>query len=204
MKILTYNVRTWLRDPFAWKERADDIRRIITREDPDVLLLQEAIFPMTAKCVPDGYVCATPCSISHHIYIRKDYAEVESHAWHLRWCRARIRLKNARRFNIVCVHTRWEERIYKATCEDIRDIKSHGATTIAGGDWNNEPATIRPEIWPFLLRTTEGPTFCNWEGKGDGNLDYFAGDNLGGATARLAKGADFTISDHLPVVLELP
>ena len=29
MKILTYNVRTWLRDPFAWKERAKAIRSII-------------------------------------------------------------------------------------------------------------------------------------------------------------------------------
>ena len=204
MKILTYNIRTWLRDPSTWRQRADNIRRIIADEDPDVILLQEAIFPMTAKCVPDGYFCATPCSISHHIYIRKGYAETEHSAWHLRWCRARIRLKNARRFNIVCVHTRWEERIWKATCEDIRSLKSHGATTIAGGDWNNAPATIRPEIWPFTVYATEGPTFCNWEGKGTGNLDYFAGEGLGSYTIRTAEGADFTLSDHIPVVIELP
>ena len=197
-------MRSWYRDPFAWRQRADTIRRIIADEDPDVLLLQEAIFPMTAKCVPDGYVCATPRSISHHIYIRKGYAETEASAWHLRWCRARIRLKNASRFNIICVHTRWEERIYKATCEEIRSLKSHGATTIAGGDWNNDPATIRPEIWPFTVYATEGPTFCNWEGKGTGNLDYFAGEGLGSYTIRTAKGADFTLSDHIPVVIELP
>ena len=204
MKILTYNIRTWLRDPSTWRQRADNIRRIIADEDPDVILLQEAIFPMTAKCVPDGYVCATPCSISHHIYIRKGYAETEHSAWHLRWCGARIRLKNASRFNIVCVHTRWEERIWKATCADIRSLKSHGATTIAGGDWNNDPATIRPEIWPFTVYATEGPTFCNWEGKGTGNLDYFAGEGLGSYTIRTAEGADFTLSDHIPVVIELP
>lgn len=208
MKVITYNIRSWYRDikagPRNWKKRAADIKALLAKEQPDVILLQEALPPMTARCIPDGYVKASGCSISHHIYIRKDYAEVESHAWHLRWCRARIRLKNASRFNIVCVHTRWEERIYKATCEDIRDIKSHGATTIAGGDWNNEPATIRPEIWPFTLRTTEGPTFANWEGKGTGNLDYFAGDNLGGATVRPAMGADFTVSDHIPVMITIP
>ena len=206
MKILTYNVRSWYRDTANgwanWRKRADRIRATIKDAAPDVLLLQESLPPMTARLLPDGYHAAG-CSISHHVFVRDGFAEVERAGWHLRWCWARIRLKNASRFNIVCVHTRWEERIYKATCEDIRDIKSHGATTIAGGDWNNEPATIHPEIWPFTLRTTEGPTFCNWEGKGDGNLDYFAGD-IGGATVRPAEGADFTISDHIPVVLELP
>jgi len=204
MKILTYNVRTWLRDPSEWKQRADNIRATIAAEAPDVIFIQEGLFPMTRRCIPDGYFCATKCSISHHIYIRKGYAEVEHSAWHLRWCLARIRLKNAARFNLVCVHTRWEERIYKATCEEIRSLKSHGATTVAGGDWNNEPATIRPEIWPFSVYATDRLTFCNWEGKGTGNLDFFAGEGLGAYTVRLAGGGDFTDSDHLPVVLELP
>lgn len=203
MKIITYNVRNWLRDPCSWKLRAERIRKTIEAESPDVIFLQEALPPMTRRCVPDGYRCATPLSISHHIYVRRDYAELEGAGWHLRWCRARIRTQNAARFNLVCVHTRWEEKIYKRTCQQIRDLKSHGATLIAGGDWNNEPATIRPEVWPLMLKNAPGITFAKWGGEGAGNLDYFVGDNLGGATVRKAQAGDFFDSDHLPVVIEL-
>lgn len=206
MKILTYNVRSWYRDTAAgwtnWRKRADRIRATIKDAAPDVLLLQESLPPMTARLLPDGYHAAG-CSISHHVFVRDGFAEVERAGWHLRWCWALLRLPNAKRVAVVCVHTRWEESIREATAKAISTLRTGGAPIIAGGDWNNEPATIRPEIWPFLLRTTEGPTFCNWEGKGTGNLDYFAMDRPTQAEAFLVPNCSWSYSDHLPVMIEI-
>lgn len=206
MKILTYNIRSWYRDldrskSTHWRKRADAIRELIAKVDPDVILLQEAIWPMVNRLMPAGYVKATPGSISHHVFIKKGYADVEDHAWHLRWCRARIRRPNASRFEFCSVHTRWEEAIRKETANDIKQLAGKGAAVIAGGDWNNPPTDMRPELFPLSVLNTGRRTFKNWESGSREELDYFALSHGGDATINLVIGGSFTYSDHLPVML---
>lgn len=204
MKILTYNVRSWYRDTAAgwanWRKRADRIRATIKDAAPDVLLLQESLPPMTARLLPDGYHAAG-CSISHHVFVRDGFAEVERAGWHLRWCWALLRLPNAKRVAVVCVHTRWEKDIREATAKAITTLRTGGAPIIAGGDWNNEPDVMRLPLFPLELRTTDLTTHQNWETKKEAELDYFAvSSNVAASAYWLGSWTD---SDHLAVMLEV-
>lgn len=203
--VLSYNIRQWTRDtnpskPTYWRKRAREIRALIQRENPDIILLQEATFPMVGLCIPEGYKRATGCSISHHIYCRKEY-RVLSHEWHMRWCRATIDT-GKREVNAFSVHTRWEEDIYRKTCTEITSHLECGMQNIAGGDWNNVPDNIEPLVFPMRLAKTNGTTFLNWEKENKAELDYFAcWPHTGKAT--LCMPCSFSYSDHLPVMLEI-
>lgn len=208
MKILTYNVRSWYRDikagPLNWKNRAECIRAVIEREAPDVLLLQEAIFPMTNRCVPEGYYKASRGSISHHVFVRRGYAEVVKREWHIHWTRVRLRLANASRWDVVSVHGHWDKGKALRLANDLKDIHGNGASLIAGGDWNNEPATMRPLLFPYAVAAPSGCTFRNWKSGKEAKLDYFAGNRYAVKYgARIPASASFSDSDHLPVVIEL-
>lgn len=208
MKILTYNVRSFYRDlkkdERNWKLRAADICTLIARENPDIILLQEALEPMTSKCIPAGYFKASGCSISHHIFIKKGFAEVEGHSWHLHYSEARIRTADARRFAVVSVHSTWKEKANKDTCEAIFKLsRNKQYALIAGGDWNNEPNVEYNELFPLKIVDTGGQTFRNWEKGTTANLDFFALSRGAQAVARLAHNGSFALSDHLPVVLDI-
>lgn len=201
--VLSYNVRQWTRDinpskPTYWRKRAKEIRALIARENPDIILLQEATWPMVGQCIPEGYKRATGCSISHHIYCRKEY-KVISHEWHMRWCRATIDT-GKREVNAFSIHTRWEEDIYRKTCTEITSNLIGGMINVAGGDWNNTPDIISPLVDPMQLAKTNGTTFLSWEKKNKAELDYFACWPWTGK-ATLCLPNSFTVSDHLPVIL---
>lgn len=219
MKILTFNVRQWSRDlnknkDGYWKDRAEEIRKLIEQKDPDVILFQEMTFPMT-RYIPDGYKRVTCLSISHHIYCKKDYI-VKSHEWHIHWCRVCITKKgqnilDADHFNIFSVHSHWDEKIYKRVAEQIKSFNysSNSYINIAGGDWNVFPNVMEPLLSPYKLVKTGKVTFTNWEKSEQfGELDYFAINSLND----LKKKYDVNIemidtkpftSDHNPVMLEL-
>lgn len=205
MKVLSYNIRQWSRDinpskPTYWRNRAMAIHTLIRRENPDIILLQEATWPMVGRCIPEGYKRATGCSISHHIYCRKEY-KVLNHEWHMRWCRATI-YTGKREVNAFSVHTHWEEKIYRKTCTEITSNLIGGMINVAGGDWNNTPDIISPLVDPMQLAKTNGTTFLSWEKENKAELDYFAcWPHTGNAT--LCLPCSFSFSDHLPVMLEI-
>lgn len=212
MKVLTYNVRSWYRDTKDglrhWRKRADRIRKTIASAAPDVLLLQEALPPMTRRIVPEGYRSAG-CSISHHIYVRDGFAEVERFRWHLRWCWALLRLPNAKRVAIFCVHTRWEQSIREATAKAIVMQRTGDSPIIAGGDWNNEPEVMRLPLFPLYICHSGEKTFYDWaDGAHQMNLDWFALSGIAYDCISLPVLAGRPIdgycddSDHLPVMLE--
>ena len=207
MKVLTYNIRSWYRDlkagPRNWKQRADRIRKTIADIAPDVILLQEALPPMTARCIPAGYRKASGCSISHHIFVREGFAEVEGHGWHIRWTRARLRLPNASRWEVVSVHGHWDPAKTAVLVADLNGIKLNGAALLCGGDWNVEPEQMRRGLYPMAVRVPDGITFRNWESGKTACLDYFAGYAINASAVRLWPTCSFMDSDHLPVVIDI-
>lgn len=207
MKVLTYNIRSWYRDlkagPRNWKQRADRIRKTIADIAPDVILLQEALPPMTARCIPAGYRKASGCSISHHIFVREGFAEVESHGWHIHWTRARLRLPNASRWEVVSIHGHWDPVKTAVLVADLNGIKLNGAALLCGGDWNVEPEQMRRDLYPMAVRVPDGITFRNWESGKTACLDYFAGYGVNASAVRLWPTCSFMDSDHLPVVIDI-
>ena len=202
MKILSLNARCWYRDtdkhkPGYWKHRAERIRQLIDTEDPDIILFQEMLYPMT-RCIPKRYKKACKGSISHHIYIRKAY-KVLRHDWHIRYCHALIDT-GTEGVNAFSIHTHWEEKIYRKTCTQITSELQACALTVAGGDWNNAPDTLRHLLFPLYLRTTGINTFRNWESGKEAELDYFAVWPDRNVKA-VCHDQLFAISDHCPIIL---
>lgn len=202
-KVLSFNVRQWSRDLNKkkvgfWRDRAKMIRSLIALANPDIILFQELTYPMTS-CIPDGYKKATGCSISHHIYCRKEY-KVRSHKWHMRWCKALIDTPN-RSVNVFCVHTHWNEDIYRKTCTEITSNLEGGIPNIAGGDWNNYPEVIKPLVDPMSIINTGIPTHRNWETNKESELDFFAVWPEMGEVATLSDFGCY--SDHKPVILTI-
>lgn len=208
MKVISYNIRSWYRDikagPRNWRLRAADIKALLTKEQPDVILLQEALPPMTAKCIPEGYTKASGCSISHHIFIRNGFAEIEGKEWHIHWTMARLRLHDATRWDVVSVHGHWDEGKTARLADDLNAlIKSNAWGILIGGDWNNIPADMRRLLWPGYLLYSAGTTFKNWETGKRAVLDYFAMDMPTQAEATLVPNCSWQDSDHLPVMITI-
>ena len=209
MKVLTYNIRSWYRDtdskqPTYWKKRAKQIRELIEKEDPDVILLQEALWPMRQRCVPKGYSKVKGFSVSHHIYLKDGFADVEGRSWHIHYTTAKIRTKDARRFTIISVHSTWKSGANKRTCEAIFKLsRNQSSSLIAGGDWNNEPRDEYREVFPLEVVNSQRITFQNWKDGTFGELDYFVVPAWGRATAKVVEESRFGLSDHLPVTLTL-
>lgn len=205
MKILSFNVRVWTRNTSKkkagyWKDRARLIAEEIVRINPDIILFQEMIYPMT-NYIPAAYKKATGCSVSHHIYCRKAF-QVLSHEWHMRWCRAVIRTDMGEEINAFSVHTHWDEDIYRKTCTEITSHLEGGMHNIAGGDWNNIPEVIQPLVKkPMVLARTGHITFQDWESGKEAELDFFACWPQDGK-AEIASDIS-RLSDHRPVMLTL-
>lgn len=107
-----------------------------------------------------------------------------------------------REVNAFSVHTRWEEDIYRKTCTEITSNLMRGMTNVAGGDWNNAPDIISPLVIPMQLAKTNGTTFLNWEKENKAELDYFACWPWTGKATHCLP-CSFSMSDHLPVMLEI-
>ena len=209
MKILSYNIRSWYRDlnplsPRYWRKRAQSIRHLIEREAPDVLLLQEALWPMTRKCIPYGYIRATR-GVSHHIFIRKGLAEIVRHGWTLHTATALLRFPDSTRTHFVSVHSHWNERIARKENARLRRLFFESPYEIyIGGDWNNGTEDTRKALVPpYRLFTANCVTFRNWKSGSQAEEDYFAVCTFNDCRAGLAYKCSFADSDHLPVILEV-
>lgn len=214
MKILSYNIRSWYRDlnplsPRYWRKRAQSIRHIIEREAPDVLLLQEALWPMTRKCIPSGYIRATR-GVSHHIFIRKGLAEIVRHGWTLHTATALLRFPDAHRATFTSVHGHWDDAKFERLVSGLRkDYFNEPIPTYIGGDWNKDAGDRISQIVtsflvpPFRLAVPDCITFQNWKSGATGTIDYFAVAHASVFRAGLAYKCSFADSDHLPVILEV-
>ena len=191
-----------------WRKRASRIKEMLEKENPDIILVQELTYPMTS-CIPDCYKKATGCSISHHVYCRKEY-QVKDHEWHMRWCRAKI-CTGDRLVNVFSVHTHWDKDIYTDTCFEITQklitywsglFGGKNITNIAGGDWNNEPSAIENHVFPMDIIRTHAPTFCNWKTGKAAELDYFAvWPKAGKISVVECPGSRY--SDHKALMLDI-
>ena len=208
MRVLSLNCRQWFRDtkrsqPTYWKKRAIAISDLIRRENPDVILFQEMIFPMTLF-IPREYKRATWFSVSHHVYCKREF-RVLRREWHMHWAKAIIMKPDY----LYCtafysVHSHWDRKVYKKVSDQlVKDSTADGAPhrTIMGGDWNTEPESMLRLMRPLKLRCTGLLTFQNWtKPESRGELDYFA---VNGVTTEGATRLTDFVSDHYAVVLEL-
>lgn len=209
MKVLSFNVRCWYRDTNKsvstyWRNRARKMKHLIEKENPDVIFFQEMLFPMSLY-IPKEYKKITLMT-SHSIYVRKNRFKLLNTKWHLRFCSAKVKDKvTNQKYNLFCVHTHWNENIVKDTVNKL--MKQMGNTdiiSIAGGDWNNFPETITPLINSNLfLITGTSETFVNYTNeKSRGILDFFV-SNINKFKNFSIASTDFSISDHLPVILQI-
>lgn len=208
MKILTLNVRSWYRDicctkPTYWRKRAKDIKAMIKRENPDIILFQELLWPMTWHVLPKGYKKASGLSVSHHVYCRKEY-KVLKWEWHLHWAYAKIDIPlwNDRYLSreVISVHSHWDEEIYTKVAGQLCDKSAD----LIGGDWNNGPDVMEPLMQNYTLYTCGEDTFQNWTNpKSHGNLDYFARSVFFPVALPSVTRLDDFVSDHYPVILTI-
>lgn len=211
MKILSLNCRAFYRDlnkkkPTYWKTRAGLIKKLIIRENPDIILFQELTFPMTCFVLPKGYKRANLWfrpSISHHVYCRREYTVCGSE-WHLHWCRSLIADLDDNLINVFSIHSHWDRDVYKKFAGDItKKVKGYPEPiiNIIGGDWNVSPEAMRRLMRPLSLKTSDECTFQNW-GKPEqfGELDYFAYSHC--KPTGVVRLDDF-VSDHYAVAMQL-
>ena len=205
MKVLTFNVRNWTRDcnnkkPTFWKNRADDMSRLILNLNPDIIFFQELMWPMS-NYVPILYEKITQMT-SHSIWVKKDQFKVMDREWHLRYAFAQVKDKETKQlYNLFSVHTHWDPDIFDATLSNIKDRIDYGVINIAGGDWNNEYSEIKDK---FILNpiVPTSVTFKNWETGKTAILDYFGTvPKLTNAVIQVINKPN--LSDHYPVLLTI-
>lgn len=205
MKVLTFNVRNWTRDcnnkkPTFWKNRADDMSRLILNLNPDIIFFQELMWPMS-NYVPEAYEKITLMT-SHSIWVKKGQFKVMDREWHMRFAFAQVKDKETKQlYNLFSVHTHWDESILNNTLESIKERIDYGIINIAGGDWNNEFSEIRDK---FILNAIvpTGITFKNWETGKTATLDYFGTEpRMPEAVLQIINRPN--LSDHYPVLLTI-
>lgn len=140
MKILSFNVRQWTRDtdsdsPYFWKKRMEAINKMIKDLNPDILCLQEMLTP-AGQYIPDEYK-RVGVTVSHPIYI-KDTMDSSKHSFQIYLDSAIIDNK----FQVINVHSRWEEDIIEKTLRQIEKKMSNDTSCIVAGDFNNDLETI--------------------------------------------------------------
>lgn len=204
-KILSWNIRSWYRDikhdDRHWLKRAKLIKEYIEQQMPDIICLQEALFPMVQLCIPKGYKKATGLSVSHHIYCRT-YCKVDDSSWNLHFASAIIR--NADQvMQVFSVHGHWDadktrqiENNINATI-DFKGLINH----IAIGDWNREHGDVVVVSLPFNYG--HGKTFRNWDTGAEGSIDYSLSDVKPVMLPTMTIDEAMPYSDHRPIMIEI-
>lgn len=212
MRILSLNARNWWRDAkdkypsYYWKHRMEMMHDMIKQVNPDIICVQELVFPATLY-IPKGYY-RVGLSISHHIYIRDEY-KWRNHKFRIHEEMAEI-YAGTQSYCIVNVHSSWKRKIFDKTINKIlhwfwaSPIMPYHC--IACGDFNTPPKNVHG-----MPTISGGQTFVSFNGKDKGTpyncVDYFV------VGARLhtsqkckvvtKKYGDGYISDHYPIYMDV-
>jgi len=216
MKIMTFNVGIWTRnirrsDPNWWKPRYKAMRDFIANERPDIICLQEALFPTDIYLKPKGYKFAG-FSITHPIFVRKS-AKVTYHRFGIHH---EIAVVDG--MTVINIHSHWDEGILLQDIEFVN--KWSNGKTIACGDFNNSFFAIRSggiadHLYSARCRMglPERDTFVNFNNPDShGEIDhlFFNYHFFDVKQYRCPQygykgedGEEHRMSDHYPVIVEL-
>lgn len=202
MKVLSLNCRNCNRDmdrrsPYFWKDRMEVMEEMIRRERPDVMCLQELIFPAT-MFIPEDYR-RVGFSISHHIYVRKDL-KAKAGKFRIHWNSAMVE-----GVKVICVHGHWKKCKCADLCADLREEMV--GPSIAMGDFNVPAGTLMAHGMPWSSRRVLGmdpvDTFQNFtKPESHGEIDHSFMIGMRPKAYGVLRGGPVRMSDHYPIVVE--
>lgn len=205
IKVLSLNCRVWTRDidktsPYYWRTRMEKIAEMISKQQPDILCLQELSWPAT-KYIPKEYKRVTH-GFSHSIWVKRTiFIATYGHGWRIFADYADFGYFNNFRFRVINVHGRWTERARKKMLK-IFDRWNNVYPVIAMGDFNN---TYEQMGIPYLAYRKLGyDTFQNWtkpESHGEIDLLYHS-VTIPPSFIEKIEWAGTRASDHWPIVGE--
>ncbi len=208
MKVISFNLRNWNRDKdksFStyWKTRLNSIVKMVKKENPDVLCLQEALPRMVRKIKRAGYK-QVGFGISHVILIKKTiFAKNHHFRVFYEWC-------DIQGTRIINVHSRWETAIIKRVVAKISKL-AEGRKAIACGDFNTSYAKlVNLGIGLIHARTELGlelkDTFMNFKNPSShGEIDHFFINQITPKEFSIVTdnyGCE-RMSDHYPIILTI-
>ena len=219
MKVLSFNVGIWTRntskEDYFWKSRANAMNKMISDIEPDVICMQELIWPMT-NYIPNNYKKAG-LGVSHHIYINKKTVSVKCHKFLYNIDYAYIEYKNEKKC-IINVHSHWDVDKITKNINQINDIVSKAIEDgyndiICCGDFNNDLDTLNNlsvkinliNVRDYLNLPKEN-TFIHFYKDSASEIDFFYINNTKRISSfRIVKEADTNygvnrMSDHLPIL----
>ena len=175
------------------------MKRMIKDEDPDIICLQEFIFPANFY-IPWGYKKIRP-SFHHEIYVKrklkssfKGYGIYYTHA-------------NIEGIEVYSVHGKWIDRVNSKLCKKIK--KTSNLPSIAIGDFNMCAADMAKYDMGNPIRSQLGsewkPTFEHLIDGVQDEIDLAYIWNLKPLSWKVIQdgyGAK-RISDHYPIVCEI-
>lgn len=217
MKIMSFNVREWTRDPkksgeFYWKDRLNAMKRMIKEESPDIICIQEAMPPMAARLTDKTGYKKAGFGI-HHCILIKENMKCHDSKFKIHWNSSIINC-NGQDVQIVSVHSHWDPKILKDNCDDLFKNMKMDLPYIACGDWNNELDVIKNcdsrypkyvESARELLGMERENTFYHMTKEDStGEIDHFMVRNLNPVSYKVIKDnyGVARMSDHLPIIME--
>lgn len=211
IKILDWNVRVWWKDLLPskqhfWLYRANRIRKIIETEQPDIICLQEAIFPMTLFLVPSNYKRTYKWSISNHIYYRSDLPiTVLKSKWRPF---ALLSLLNIRGYllNLKTIHSHWSTSAFRKALDTIKEdtVRNLKAGEMIVGTWNRNKFDVYKNIYRsgWVMWGLQDHTFTNWKDHRRGCIDCIATRDIKDLQYEVVPIAETTMeSDHNYITL---
>lgn len=213
MRVLSLNVGIWTRnwkrsDTNYWLKRARVMSRVVESLNVDVICFQEMWFPMS-MFVPKGYRKVRGTGWEHPIYVRDGIGDVHKSSFHITWSSAVVNS-----VEVVNVHTRWESRILKRTCEGIvNHCDESPYLSLLCGDFNNSWGAVKgylPKSFESVREVLDEPMKDTFEHftkpKSHGEIDLFVTDGVLVPLyydVYLSSDGGIRFSDHCPVVVEV-
>lgn len=212
MKILSLNIRTWTRDKNKvnshwWIERYYKIHDYIKEENPDVICLQEVLWPAKyiLKLKELGYK-RTGWGFTHPVYVRKS-KKVQKHRVSI--FSTRVIVDEIQYFS---VHCRWEEKLFQKAMKWIykRVVENNNMKCIAAGDFNRSDISSITQAIDMTsarqeLELESQDTFTNYKRpeQSHGEIDHFFVSGFWKTlyTIESYKVGPSDLSDHRPIVL---
>lgn len=213
MKVVSFNVRTWTRDiscksEYNWIKRLKAIKKFIKDYNPDVICLQEALFPVDWIIRFMGYRFAG-FSITHPILVRKNVFKVLKHKFRIHMDYAKVKF-DRKTYDIFSIHSHWNKDILIKNCNQVNKF-IETKNVIACGDWNNEVNTIKSLNILSLNSAREKLgierqlTFENFTNPDKGEIDHFMCSNNINLINYQVVYENYGVSrmsDHYPIILQ--